>query len=56
VPLLSAAQARYPQDFWLNFELGWALCESRRFGDALGFYRAALALRPEAARPTTVSA
>src|SRR5215472_4462751 len=22
IPLLSAAQARYPQDFWLNFELG----------------------------------
>ena len=28
VPLLSAAQARCPQDFWLNFELGWALFES----------------------------
>ena len=25
VPLLTAAQARYPQDFWLNFELGVAL-------------------------------
>jgi tetratricopeptide (TPR) repeat protein len=48
VPLLSRAQARHPQDFWLNFELGWALHESRRSDEALGFYRAALALRPEA--------
>jgi serine/threonine-protein kinase len=48
VPLLSAAQARNPQDFWLNFELGWALHVSRRSDEALGFYRAALALRPEA--------
>jgi serine/threonine-protein kinase len=49
VPLLRAAQARYPQDFWLNFELGWALYESGRSDEALGFYRAALALRPGAA-------
>ena len=48
VPLLSAAQARRPQDFWLNFELGVALFESGRKEEALGFYRAALALRPEA--------
>jgi serine/threonine-protein kinase len=48
VLLLRAAQARYPQDFWLNFELGWALSVSGRIDEALGFYRAALALRPEA--------
>jgi tetratricopeptide (TPR) repeat protein len=48
VPLLSAAQARDPQDFWLNFELGWALFVSGRSDEALGFYRAALALRPKA--------
>jgi serine/threonine-protein kinase len=48
VPLLSAAQARYPQDFWLNFQLGFALFASGRIDEALGFYRAALALRPEA--------
>jgi serine/threonine-protein kinase len=48
VPLLSTAQAYYPQDFWLNFELGWALYESRRNEESLGFHRAALALRPEA--------
>jgi tetratricopeptide (TPR) repeat protein len=48
VPLLSAAQAHYPYDFWLNFELGGALHESRRNDEAIGFYRAALARRPEA--------
>ena len=48
VPLLSAAQARDPQDFWLNFELGWAFYVSGRSDEALGFYRAALALRPDA--------
>ncbi|MDG3005916.1 protein kinase domain-containing protein [Paludisphaera mucosa] len=48
VHLLGAAQARRPQDFWLNFELGLALVESGRNEEALGFFRAALALRPEA--------
>ena len=48
VPLLTAAQARYPQDFWLNFDLGVALSAARRHDEALGFFRAALALRPEA--------
>jgi serine/threonine-protein kinase len=47
VPLLSAAQARYPQDFWINYELGWALRQSQRSDEALGFFRVALALRPE---------
>jgi tetratricopeptide (TPR) repeat protein len=46
-PLLSAAQARYPQDFWLNYELGWALRHSGRCDKAIGFFRAALALRPD---------
>jgi serine/threonine-protein kinase len=48
VPLLRAAQTRNPQDFWLNFELGCALYASRRFNEALGYYRVALALRPKA--------
>jgi serine/threonine-protein kinase len=47
VPLLRAAQACYPQDFWVNYELGWALRHSGRSDEALGFFRAALALRPE---------
>ena len=28
VPFLTAAQARYPQDFWLNFDLGVAFIDS----------------------------
>jgi tetratricopeptide (TPR) repeat protein len=47
IPLLSAVQALNPQDFWLNFELGWALLVPQRREEALGFYRAALALRPD---------
>jgi tetratricopeptide (TPR) repeat protein/tRNA A-37 threonylcarbamoyl transferase component Bud32 len=46
VPLLRAAQARHPQDFWLNFELGNALRARQQMGEAVGYYRAALALRP----------
>jgi serine/threonine-protein kinase len=46
VPLLRAAQARHPDDFWLNFELGVALGEAKRWDEAVGHYRAALALRP----------
>jgi serine/threonine-protein kinase len=48
VPLLTAAQHRYPADFWLNFELGAALLQAKRPGEAVGYYRAALALRPQA--------
>jgi tetratricopeptide (TPR) repeat protein len=48
VSLLSAAQERFPNDFWLNFELGWALHVAGRNDQAIGFFRAALALRPEA--------
>jgi serine/threonine protein kinase/Tfp pilus assembly protein PilF len=44
--LLAAAQARRPQDFWLNFELGNALYGRKQAGEAVGYYRAALALRP----------
>jgi tetratricopeptide (TPR) repeat protein len=48
IALLTAAQARFPQDFRLNFELGWALVQAKRLDEALGHFRAALALRPEA--------
>jgi serine/threonine-protein kinase len=46
VSLLTAAQVRYPDDFWLNFELGDALSKIKRNEEAIGYYRAALALRP----------
>ncbi len=47
-PLLRAAQARHPEDFWLNYALGEALRE-RKPAEAVGFYRAALATRPTVA-------
>jgi serine/threonine-protein kinase len=46
-PILTAVQARYPQDFWLNFELGATFSEARRWDEAFGYYRAALAVRPD---------
>jgi serine/threonine-protein kinase len=48
VPLLSAAQARYPGDFWLNLELGNALYAAKEGDEAISFYRAAAAVRPSA--------
>ena len=47
IPLLTAVQARYPQDFWINFGLGATLSLARRWDEALGYCRAALAVRPE---------
>jgi tetratricopeptide (TPR) repeat protein/tRNA A-37 threonylcarbamoyl transferase component Bud32 len=44
--VLRAAQARRPGDFWVNFELGYALEEKKQAGEAVGYYRAALAVRP----------
>jgi len=47
VSLLDAAQRRYPNNFWLNFQLGNALYDVKKPEDAVGYYRAALAIRPE---------
>jgi tetratricopeptide (TPR) repeat protein len=47
VPLLTAACARFPNDFWCNFKLGANLVQARRWDEAVGYYRAALALRPK---------
>jgi tetratricopeptide (TPR) repeat protein/serine/threonine protein kinase len=44
--LLRRAQERHPGDFWINFMLGNALQESNKPEEAVGFHRAALALRP----------
>jgi tetratricopeptide (TPR) repeat protein len=46
IPLLAAAQARFPRDFWVNFTLAQALINAKRGDEAVGFYRAALAARP----------
>jgi tetratricopeptide (TPR) repeat protein len=47
--LLRAAQQHHPADFWINFGLADALREKgpRDAGQAIGFCRAALALRPQ---------
>jgi tetratricopeptide (TPR) repeat protein len=48
VELLSAAQARFPNDFWLSYHLAVALYHAKRWDEAIGYYHAALALRPDA--------
>jgi serine/threonine-protein kinase len=47
IPLLTAVQARYPQDYWINFGLGVKLVAAGRRDEAIGYYRAALAVRPD---------
>jgi serine/threonine-protein kinase len=44
-PLMRAAQAHHPGDFWVNFTLGSTLSKEDPV-EAVGYYRAALALRP----------
>jgi serine/threonine-protein kinase len=46
LPLLRRAQARYPTDFWLNYDLG-SVTGTDHPEEAVGYYRAALALRPD---------
>jgi tetratricopeptide (TPR) repeat protein len=45
-PLLRTAQRLRPADFWLNFELGMELRNSKP-AEAAGFFRAALVARPD---------
>jgi tetratricopeptide (TPR) repeat protein len=49
VQLLRAAQRRYPSDFWLNLYLASGLRPTKQMDEALGYYRVAVALRPEVA-------
>jgi tetratricopeptide (TPR) repeat protein/serine/threonine protein kinase len=44
--LLRAAWERQPGDFWVNFDLAFALSKKKEFAEAVGYYRTALALRP----------
>jgi tetratricopeptide (TPR) repeat protein len=45
--LLRQALQRHPTDFWLNFDLAYCLTQDPATqSEALGFFRAALALRP----------
>jgi tetratricopeptide (TPR) repeat protein len=49
VAVLRKAQRRHPADFWINHQLGSYLMQVRpaRLEEAVGFYRAALALQPQ---------
>jgi eukaryotic-like serine/threonine-protein kinase len=50
VALLRRAQRRHPNDFWLNQNLGLFLLKGKKpdqAGEAAGFFRASVALRPE---------
>jgi serine/threonine-protein kinase len=53
VALLRRAQRQYPGEFWLNLLLGEALASGPRArpDEAIGYYRAALAVRPQSAAP-----
>jgi tetratricopeptide (TPR) repeat protein len=44
--LLTTLQARYPEDFWINFGLGARSGAARQWDEAIGYDRAALAVRP----------
>jgi tetratricopeptide (TPR) repeat protein/tRNA A-37 threonylcarbamoyl transferase component Bud32 len=45
-PVLQAAQEKYPGDFWVNFALARALQRANNKAEAIGYYRAALVVRP----------
>ena len=47
VRFLERVASAYPGDFWVNVEMGNALCDQSKPGEAIGYYRTALALRPE---------
>jgi serine/threonine-protein kinase len=47
--LLLAAQRLHPDDFWINMTLAYALQKTGNSAAAVGYYRAALAIRPEVA-------
>jgi eukaryotic-like serine/threonine-protein kinase len=48
IALLIPVAARFPQDFWLQYDLGWALFGAHRKDESLGHFRATVALRPNA--------
>jgi tetratricopeptide (TPR) repeat protein len=49
IKALRRAQRRFPADFWINHNLAQALTQLQppRLEEAIGFYRAAVALRPQ---------
>jgi serine/threonine protein kinase/Flp pilus assembly protein TadD len=58
IDVLRSAQQRHPNDFWLNHELGFWLMQDEPVpaadaADAVGYFRAALVLRPDNAAVMT---
>jgi tetratricopeptide (TPR) repeat protein len=49
-PMLRKAHDLHPDDFWLNFDLGFALAARGENGKAVGFFRAALAIQPRSSK------
>src|SRR5262249_55552793 len=49
VPFLSSVQQRHPDNFWANLVLGETLTRKGEVKDAVSFFRAATAIRPDAA-------
>jgi eukaryotic-like serine/threonine-protein kinase len=47
--LLREVQQRHPEDFWINFQLGYALLEGRP-QESVGYFRAAVAGRPDSSQ------
>ena len=49
VAFLRQAQQRHPDDFWINHQLAFSLtiCKPPQLEEAIGYYRAAVALRPQ---------
>src|SRR4029077_7564480 len=47
VGFLELVVSAYPGDIWANVEMGNALCDQSKEVEAIGYYRTALALRPE---------
>jgi serine/threonine-protein kinase len=49
VEVLEQAQRRHPGDYWVNYALAMSLAEQKppRTAQAVGFFRAALAIRPQ---------
>ena len=48
VPFLTRVQDAHPQDFWTNLCLANDLLDRKKFADAIRFFQAAIALRPDA--------
>ncbi|OWK39482.1 serine/threonine-protein kinase [Fimbriiglobus ruber] len=49
VPFMRRVQQAHPNDFWVNFWLGYILAEKNDHVEAIRYYQAALAARPETA-------